>query len=181
MSEQTWYLYQQGQQLGPFTKEQMVQMITTKMIANDAYLFKVGWEGWRPLEDTLEEFGMNNTPGSDNRRQAAPRATTAGRIVVHNNGQLTFGNGVNISTTGVFVETKERHFQVGEKLKLSVRCDGLAKAFNAQATVIRYNTDPRYPIGYGLQFDDIEETSRNAIRMLVDQYNSNKMRKSSHG
>ncbi|MCH2192495.1 MAG: PilZ domain-containing protein, partial [Gammaproteobacteria bacterium] len=94
-----------------------------------------------------------------------------GRVVVHNNGQLTIGQGVNISASGIFVETSDQLFSVGEQLKLSVRCDGLKKPFNAEADVIRFSSDPRWPVGYGLRFVDIPEQIRKNIQELVEELN----------
>lgn len=172
MSDLVWYVYQTSQQLGPFTSEQITQMFHTKMIATDAYLFKVGWKDWRPLEDSSEELGiMGLQTASVTRRVAAPRASINGRVIVHNNGQLVIGSGVNISTTGIFVETSDQIFTVGERLKMSVRCEGIGRPFNATAQVIRYNTDPRYPVGYGLKFENLEASIGQEIRRIVDEQN----------
>lgn len=178
MSDQVWYLYQNGQQVGPFDTQQVSQLFINNMIAEDGYIFKVGWKDWRPIEEGYEALGLERPEGVDasasaveRRRANAPRASISGRVVVHNNGQLTIGQGVNISATGVFVETTDQLFTVGEQLKLSVRCDGLSKAFNAEALVIRYNTDQRYPLGYGLQFTQIDERCREDIQRLVESLN----------
>jgi hypothetical protein len=173
MSEQVWYVYQNGQQLGPFATPQISQLINTKMIAQDAYLFKVGWKDWRPVEDTFEELGISGgkAGGSDNRRMGAPRATIQGRVIVHNNGQLVIGAGVNISATGIFVETQDQIFTVGEKLKLSVRADGLTRPFNVVAQVIRFNSDPRMPVGYGLRFENLDQVVGREIEELVHARN----------
>ncbi len=181
MSEQVWYVYQNGQQLGPFGESQVKQMITIKMIPQDAYLFKVGWKDWRPIEDAMEEIGLipPKIPKSSNeRREAAPRATINGRVIVHNNGQLVIGSGVNISSTGIFVETKDRLFTIGENLKLSVRSDALSKPFNATASVIRYNADMKYAVGYGLHFIDLDQSISQEIQAAVDKANQPKLKQS---
>lgn len=170
MSDQSWFVYQGGQQLGPFATAQVTQMLDSKMIAQEAYLFKAGWKDWRPLEDCYEELGMkvaNPQPSTSERRSAAPRATMQGRVIVHNNGQLIIGSGVNISSTGIFVETQEQIFTVGEKLKLSVRIDGFVKAFNVFARVVRFNSDPRFPVGFGLSFENLEKGIGDEIERLV--------------
>lgn len=170
MSEQNWFVYQGNQQLGPFSTAQVVQMIDSKMIAQDAYLFKVGWKDWRPQEDCMEELGLKSTApqqSSAERRNAAPRATILGRVIVHNNGQLIIGSGVNISATGIFVETNDQIFTVGEKLKLSVRIDGFVKAFNVVARVVRYNSDPRFPVGFGLSFEGLDRGIGDEIEKMV--------------
>jgi hypothetical protein len=178
-SEQIWYVYQNGQQLGPFAGQQIKQMVDSKMIPQDAFLFKVGWKDWRPIEETLDEIGAENTgaahrpsaPSLDERRATAPRATINGRVVVHNNGQLVIGAGVNISSTGIFVETKDQIFTVGERLKLSVRADTFARPFNVVAQVVRFNSDPKFPVGYGLRFEDLEASVAQEIQAAVDGQN----------
>lgn len=174
MNEQLWYLYHNKQQVGPFDSQQLLQLHTSKMIAQDAYVFKIGWKDWRPIEECHEELGFGPShPVSIDlealavRRANAPRASVSGRVVVHNNGQIAIGQGVNISASGLFVETTDQIFTIGSQLKLSVRCHGLARAFNAVAEVIRYNADARYPIGYGLRFEVIDEAIRRDIERLV--------------
>jgi hypothetical protein len=174
MSDQTWYVYQNGQQLGPFAGPQIKQMVDSKMIPQDAYLFKVGWKDWRPIEECFEEVGIDAgtaPPTAPERREAAPRATVSGRVVVHNNGQLVIGGGVNISASGIFVETKDQLFSVGERLKLSVRCEGFTRPFNVVAQVVRYNSDPKLPVGYGLKFEDLDEQVGKEIQSAVDAQN----------
>lgn len=184
MSDQNWYVYQGGQQLGPFAAAQIRQMADSKMILHDAYLFKVGWKDWRPIEECHAEVAQDaglppdpetseatETPASQERRDAAPRATISGRVIVHNNGQLVIGSGVNISSTGIFVETRDQIFTVGERLKLSVRVESFQKPFNVVAQVARYNSDPRFPVGYGLMFENLEESVAQDIQKAVDAQN----------
>ena len=177
MNDQVWFVYQNGQQLGPFAGHQIKQMADSKMIPQDAYLFKVGWKDWRPIEDCYDEVGVDSVPplqppgSTSERRATAPRATINGRVVVHNNGQLVIGGGVNISSTGIFVETKDQIFTVGERLKLSVRAEAFSRPFNVLAQVVRYNSDPRFPVGYGLRFDDLEGTIAAEIQRAVDSQN----------
>jgi PilZ domain/GYF domain 2 len=174
-NDQTWYIYHEQQQLGPFTSEQVKQLVTTNMITFNAYLFKVGWKDWRPIEDCMAEIGAQNNAipaqATDERRARVPRATVVGRVVIHNSGKLSIGGGVNISASGIFVETDQEIFVIGENLKLSVRVDGLERAFNALAEVIRFSRERDFPVGYGLRFTEIEEEIKLAIQRLVDQRN----------
>ena len=130
----------------------------------------MGWNDWRPHEECAEELGLKVSspqPTSAERRSAAPRATIQGRVIVHNNGQLIIGSGVNISATGIFVETQDQIFTVGEKLKLSVRIDGFVKAFNVIARVVRFNSDPRNPVGFGLSFEGLDRGIGDEIERMV--------------
>jgi len=173
-NDQIWYVYQEKQQLGPFTSPQVVQLIQTRLVKPEAFLFKVGWKDWRPMEETLIELGLPSASpeSSKERRKLAPRASVSGQVVVHNNGKLTIGEGVNISSTGIFVETKEQMFTVGEKLKLTVKAKGLKKSFHVTAQVVRFNSDTRYPVGYGLMFEALSQEVAEDIQALVDAQNA---------
>lgn len=172
MSESSWFLYQNSQQIGPFDLGQILQMASTNMIAQDAYLFKAGWKDWVPFENCQAELGLEPTTGTGSRLTPrlgrAPRATVNGQIVVHNNGDLIIGQGVNISATGVFVETPKPLFSMGELLSLTCRIDRLPKAFNVKAEVMRYDEHINELRGYGLRFLDLDKTIAARIQDLID-------------
>jgi hypothetical protein len=76
--------------------------------------------------------------------------------------------------TRIFVETTDQIFTVGERLKLTVKCDGIMKPFNVAAQVIRYNSDPRMAIGYGLMFESLDPLIREEIKEIVAAQNKDK-------
>lgn len=175
MDDRIWYIYQNSQQMGPFEPEQLKQLISNSMISRDAYLFKVGWKDWRPIEECSEEMGLateaspiEDSAELDKRRSDAPRATIKGRVDVHNDAQFSTGIGVNISSTGIFVETDAQIFQIGEHLKLTVRTEVGMRPFNVTAQVMRFNADSRWPVGYGLRFENIQADIKDEIQRLVD-------------
>lgn len=173
MSDSQWFVYQNNQQLGPFAVDQLVPMITSRMVVQEAFLFKVGWKDWRPIEECFDELGVRGPRASasvqsaQERRAAAPRASIGGRVIVHNNGQLIIGSGVNVSSTGIFVETSDQIFTVGEKLKITVRIVGFVKSFNVTARVIRFNSDPKLPVGFGLAFENLDKFVAEEIEKMV--------------
>ena len=181
MSEHIWYIYQQSQQTGPFDLPKIMEMLTNNMISQDAYLFKVGWKEWRPIEECQAELNGPDLPSPEiqapeetkqrERQDRAPRATIKGRVIVHNNGQLVIGSGVNISATGIFVETQDKIFEIGEELKLTCRVDGTPKAFNVTAKVMRFNEGGKFPIGYGLMFITLDQHVAQELQRLIDQAN----------
>lgn len=178
MSELAWYIYNQQQQLGPFEVDQIRQLYATNMIAQDAYVFKIGWKDWRPIEEVYDLLGIESVSNQTEsnvlqRRMGAPRATIGGRVILHNNGQLIIGIGVNISATGMFIETKDQIFQLGETLNLTCKANGMLKQFNVKAEVIRRNDQKENVQGYGLKFVDLEYSVSDAIQKLVNAQNGN--------
>lgn len=184
MDNRIWYMYQSQKQMGPFELDQVQQLYNNNMISEDAYVFKVGWKDWRPIEECYNDLGVPPASGGsgegvpepekiEKRRASAPRASIKGRVDVHNGAQFSAGIGVNISSTGIFVETRDKIFNVGEALKLTVRCDALSKPFNVTAMVIRFNSDDNFPVGYGLKFEDLPAAVQLEIDDLVNESNTN--------
>lgn len=186
MSELVWYIFQNGKQIGPFDDSQLSQMMVNSMVNDDAYLFKAGWKEWRPIEDVGDELagivGTGVTPPTpklavddkalEQRKKQAPRATIRGEVLAHNGNHLTVAQGANISASGIFLDTKDTAFEAGETLTLTIRCSGIGKPFNAHAKVIRHSDNPKYGIGYGLQFLDLREDYKLRIEQLVDETNN---------
>ena len=124
--ERIWYVHQEKKQSGPFTSEEVSQMVNEDKILHDAFLFKAGWRDWEPLEGCLKELKLDPSVHKQleqekppERRRNGPRASVSGQIIVHDNEKISVAEGVNISVSGIFFETQEKHFKVGETLKLT--------------------------------------------------------------
>lgn len=175
MGEKIWYTYDQSKQEGPFDLEEITTFLSQKKFSEGAFLFKAGWKDWKPLKECLSELlppppvtpPVPQMPKTRQHQQRDDRGTISGKIIIHNNGQLLFGSGVNISTSGIFVETKERLFSVGETLKLTCRIDAISTPFNVCAVVKRFNEDEQYPIGYGLQFVDLDQNIKQDLSAAI--------------
>lgn len=194
MSEISWYVYQAGQQMGPFSDEQVRQLLNIKMIAQDAFIFKEGWEDWRNISEVFGDSapsspalkvspvprkGKKAKGGS--KKQRMTRVGIKGRVVAHNDGKVVISGGINISASGIFVETKVENtdpsFQVGERIKLTVKADDLSYPFNVTAEMMRFNSDKNHPTGYGMRFIDLPAEIKTDIEGLAGKQE----KKLSHG
>ena len=193
MSEFIWYVYQAGQQMGPFSDAQVRQLLSINMIAQDAFIFKEGWDDWRDIKEVFAKDEAQSPPipavpkddlallddeedlvdDDDqqelNSQQRMPRVGVKGRVIAHNDGQVIMSGGINISASGIFVETEntDPSFQVGEQIKLTVKADDLSYPFNVVAEMMRFNSDPNHPTGYGMRFVDLPSTIRADIERLT--------------
>lgn len=201
MSELSWYVYQTGQQMGPFSDEQVRQLLNIKMIAQDAFIFKEGWEDWRNVSEVFNELESTSTvlkvdsvpekgkiakkgkkkKKSESKQQRMTRVGIRGRVVAHNDGKVVISGGINISASGIFVETEVENtdpsFQVGEQIKLTVKADDLSYPFNVTAEMMRFNSDKSYPTGYGMKFIDLPAEIKADIERLAGRQE----KKLSHG
>lgn len=183
MTDAIWYIYQNSTQSGPFSHAEIKSRLDAKEINSDAYLFKAGWKDWRLVDECRKEFlGPPATPpvpkapapkkAQKKFIERAPRATIEGQVIFHNNGQLSFGSGVNISTSGMFVQTDKNVFKIDEKLKVTCRLEARSiKPFNAQAKVVRFSNSKEGPVGYGLQFIDLDSRIKKEIQDELDRLN----------
>ncbi len=170
MTQPIWYIYQNEQQLGPFTDAQVVQLHSNKMVAESAYIFKSGWEEWKPIEDGLKLLGVEsienaNSHEGDERREHR-RASISGRIIVHNRGDVTYADGINISENGLFFETQNEVFKMGEEVKVTIQVREFTRPYNARGVVTRHSSDPEWLIGYGIKFESLDPRLRDEIKLL---------------
>ena len=191
MSEFSWYVYQAGQQMGPFSDEQVRQLLTIKMISQDAFIFKDGWEDWRSIKEIFSDTQANQAPSAaapppapaggagieqpppqQQLQQRMTRVGIRGRVVAHNDGRVIISGGINISASGIFVETEVENrtpgFQVGERIKLTIKADDLSYPFNVVAEMMRFNSDSsNHPTGYGMKFIDLPADIKSDIERLA--------------
>ena len=62
------------------------------------------------------------------------------------------GEAKNVSLTGIFVETKEHLFTIGQVVQLSITPKGGTEEFKAVASITHASESPR---GYGMKFNTI--------------------------
>ena len=67
------------------------------------------------------------------------------------NARYLKGRSLNISSTGIFVETYEKVFEEQEMVRLVIKPDGPRKTFKLIARVVRFNSYLNQPRGYGPQ------------------------------
>lgn len=181
--------------MGPFSDAQVRQLLTIKMIAQDAFIFKDGWKDWRSIAEVFSNSGEGAAsmppppPASSEKMELAveqalaPQQQTGnhqrmarvgikGRVIAHNNGRVVISGGINISASGIFVETEVENrapgFQVGEQIKLTIKADDLSYPFNVVAEMMRFNTDSsNHPTGYGMKFIDLPTEIKADIERLA--------------
>jgi hypothetical protein len=85
------------------------------------------------------------------RRPSARRLPFHAKVLIHKNDRYVKGRAVNISKSGIFVESLLPIFKKEETVNLSIRSDS-GERYNVIAKVTRFNAGPYGRKGYGLQF-----------------------------
>lgn len=74
------------------------------------------------------------------------------KVVLSKHERYTKGRVVNISNSGIFIETHKNVFRLHENVKLYIKPDDGGDAYTIIAKVIRFTSNGKNPPGYGLRF-----------------------------
>jgi hypothetical protein len=173
-ADQAWSILYNGSTHGPYNRKDLLKLILSKQLNAKAQLKRADWQSFRSILDCLEILALD--PSSQKaqaakdrmeRRIAAPRATVNGLVQMSKEGSSIFSIGHNISTTGIFVKTGETKFRIGEMVSLQAKINEIAKPFKATAEIMRFSTNIKFGVGYGMRFVDIDNLTVAEIAKLV--------------
>jgi Tfp pilus assembly protein PilZ len=178
-TDKIWFISQGEDQMGPFTKEELFQQIVEKAYDDSIFLFCTGWKDWMPVAEALKQVNLplaieGGKIKLQERRTQGARVEIHGQIIVHNQGDLLIGSGVNLSAAGLFVETDKSLFKVGEVLQLTCKLVDMAHPFQAKAEVVRFNSNHEFPVGFGMRWKEIPGEVVAEIQQLVAKAKANK-------
>lgn len=165
-----WYLFHRHDCHGPFTRSQVVTLISNKRINASWMIMREGWTEWRSLVDCLGELANGKTeakPQEQSVRVGAPRANIRAAITAGSHHARTKGQSRNISVSGIFISTSESPFRLGEQVNLHVHAVELKAPFDVRAEVTRFNSNRTTDVGYGLRFIDLASSTVVDIARLV--------------
>lgn len=173
-AEQTWTVLYNGANYGPYQRKDLLKLILSKQLNTKAQLKRGDWQEFKSILDCLEVLAQD--PASQKaleaksrleRRIAAPRATVHGVVHISKDDKAIISIGHNISTTGMFVKTGETTFRIGQTVALTAKIDEIAKPFKATAEIMRFSTNLKFGVGYGMRFVDIDNLTVNEISKVV--------------
>ena len=166
MSKYKWRILHNEKESEPMDQEKILDMITKDMISQDALLIKDSWKEWKSLKDCKTYFVKE---GKLQEKRINPRVSIPGRVIIYkkNGEKILFGTGINISASGLFIETKKDELNIGDEIKVVCKIDHYIPAFNTLAKVVRHNKNPNHHIGYGLEFKEINSFIQEKIKEVV--------------
>ncbi len=176
MIERDWYTYHDQKQTGPIELSAIQGLYYAHELPDEAFVFRTGWKDWRLVADCLNELeviaGGPPPPPTELKelRKRAPRATVSGKVIIHGRDKLEIGKGVNISPSGIFIETDLDLFKVGELVNITCKLKNFENYFRAKVTIIRISKTPR---GYGMRFEKLDKKITAEIQNLIAIENTN--------
>ena len=167
----TWSIVQNNKNYGPYSRNDLLKLILSKQVVAHAKIKRSDWSEYRSVIDCLEMIGQPQNyiskPKVNERRMAAPRTPVNGIANASNQQAVIACIASNLSTTGIFLKTGETCFRIGDKIELVAKVDQMAKPFLAKAEVMRFSTNLKFGVGYGLKFLNIDNSVIGEIRNIV--------------
>jgi len=166
-----WLVLHSHKTFGPFSRIELLKLILSKQLNAHAKVKRDDWQDFIPIIDCLEIISKPQSyvekPKMTERRMAAPRAPVNGIACASKDGANIACITSNLSTTGIFLKTGETCFRIGDNIDLVAKIEQMPKAFQAKAEVMRFSTNLKFGVGYGLRFLSIENNVITDIRNIV--------------
>ncbi len=167
----TWSVLQNNRPYGPYSRNDMLKLILSRQLKAHAKVKRSDWEDYKSIIECLEIIGnaqnQAQKPKTSERRMAAPRAPVNGIVSASNDQAKIACLTSNLSTSGMFLKTGETCFRIGDKIQLHAKVENISKPFVANAEVMRFSTNLKFGVGYGLRFISIDNSVIGEIRDIV--------------
>jgi hypothetical protein len=181
--EKAWYILKEGNNYGPFSKLELVQMLQEKTLFEYDYIWHTKLNAWKRVAE-LEEYSpesiraMKESGHSEisevffRRRHA--RATYGCSLIVHNNKTVFKGRSMEISSGGAGILIDNPNLQPGQNLFLHFQPGDGVPPFNAVCTVVskqmvKDTKSALDSVKYGVKFTSISQSVRESIRQFTQK------------
>lgn len=181
--EKAWYILKEGNNYGPFSKLELIQMLQEKTMFEYDYVWHSKLNAWKRVAE-VEEFSadiirsMKDSGLSDisevffRRRHA--RASYGCSLIVHNNKTVFKGRSMEISSGGAGILIDNPNLQPGQNLFLHFQPGDGVPPFNAVCTVVskqmvKDTKSALDSVKYGVKFTSISQSVRESIRQFTQK------------
>lgn len=184
LKEKAWFLLKEGNNYGPFSKLEVVQMLQSRQLFEYDFIWHDKYPAWRRIAEcpdfqpqeirNLKESGQADVAEIFFRRRHA-RMKYGCSLIVHDNTKVFRGTSLEISAGGVGVVIDTANFEIGHTLFLHFKPGNGVPPFNALCQVVNKNTlrniphGPGAPVKYGLKFTNISQEVRDSITTFTNQ------------
>ncbi len=167
-NDRAWYILKQNNNYGPFSKQEMVQMLQSKTLFEYDFIWKKNQDSWKRLSD-IEEFSPQqikamyqvwsaDKDGEIFYRRRHARADYQSSLIVHDRTKIYAAHSLEISAGGAGLTIDKADFAMNNELYLHFRPSDQVPAFNAVCKVVM-----KTGIKYGVQFTHVSAAIKDVI------------------
>lgn len=157
-----WFVFAQGTQYGPFTVQEVKNLLTSKRINPSDHAWKDGLTQWESIAQ-LNEFSTRAVE-----RRVGPRKIFLAKVVFADGDGVRVGTCRDLSIGGMQVLIDLDAPAPGKNLSLNISPPDLKKptfeAFTAKGRVVRVLEDGR---GFSFRFESMNDRSQKILQSLI--------------
>ena len=183
LKERAWYVLKDGNNYGPFSKLELVQMLQTKTLFEYDFVWHHSFNVWKRLAESpdfnpekikeLKDVNLAEVSEIFFRRRHI-RAQYGCSLIIHNNKTVFKGKSLEISAGGAGVLIENSDFQPGQNLYLHFKPGDGVPPFNATCQIVsKQFVDPTknssMTLKYGVKFINVSPATREAIRSYTEK------------
>jgi hypothetical protein len=168
LRDRAWYILKQNNNYGPFSKNEMLQMLQSKTLFEFDFIWKQGLASWKRLSEISEfqpdevrkifEETVNHSESEIFFRRRHARSEYGCSLILHDQKKVFKGQSFEISEGGAGIEIEKVEFKLEQQLYLHFRPGGAVPAFNAICRIVSKNGNK-----YGISFVHIAAAAKNSI------------------
>lgn len=172
-NEPIWFVYKNGQKMGPYRYLEFVQLLQKNECTRDDFIWKPGMDDWQRV-NTVYEYSKEILEKLENMKDSGkyglynifvkrrfPRVPYDSEVIIHDNSTVIFGEAISLSEGGAFINVSNPSHQRGDRLKLHFTPGGVKVPFNCLAEII--NVSRGDTPGYTVKFIYLEEEDRKRV------------------
>lgn len=173
--DKEWFTLKDGNNYGPFSKIELLQMLQEKNVYEYDYVWCQGMNAWKRIAE-LPEFSTETVRALSKSEQSEisevffrrrhARAQYGTSLIVHNNKAVFKGKAMEISAGGAGVMIESSELQPGQQLFLHFQPGDGVPPFNAVCQIVskQFVRDPGHPaVKYGVKFMTITQSVKESI------------------
>lgn len=183
LKERAWYVLKDGQNYGPFSKLELVQMLQTRTLFEHDFVWHSSFDAWKRLAE-VREFDPDNIKGLRDSelaevnemffRRRHLRTNYGCSLIVHDNQTVYKGKTFEISAGGAGVQIDNKNFQVGQNVYLHFKPGVDLPPFNAICQIVsKQFVDPTQnttqDLRYGVKFLNVNPKAKEAIESYTNK------------
>lgn len=180
--EKAWFILKDGNNYGPFSQLELVQMLQEKALFEFDYIWHQSFPSWKKVAE-VEDFSSNEIKKLRNSlppdlsdvffRRRHLRARYGCSLIVHNNKFVFRGSSLEISAGGAGIVVESSELENGQTLFLHFQPGDGVPPFNAVCTVVSKqqitNLSGQRTVKYGVRFTSISTNIREQIKNFAFQ------------
>ena len=182
LKRRIWYVLKQNNNYGPFSKQELIQMLQGKTLTEYDFIWHNGMGSWKRLAE-VSEFSVeelksifNANPQAKDEsgknvffRRKHPRAKYNSQAIVHDQKKVYKSVGVEISAGGAGLIIEGASFEIGQQFYLHFKPGQNVPAFNAICKVMSKRGNI-----FGIQFIKISGVAKQFIAEFTENISNKK-------